>query len=337
MSLITFNAKDAGATGSLPVSALRASIAGAFLAIALLSGRTLAQDFPIKPINMIVPYAPGGSTDVLGRMFANRMSELLKQQVIVENRGGAGGMIGIRAAANAPADGYTLLYTTSIVAINPVLYKKPGYKFEDFVIIGPAGQLPYVLLAHEAVPFRGVGELVAYAKANPGRLNYASLGKGSPTQLFMARFMAAAGFNAVEITYSGAGPANKDLAGGQVQLQFTGATVSNMSMAHSVSIAITDEQRLSIAPNAPTFKESGFPSMLGGTWFALFAPVKTAAPNVARLRVALVSASRDLKDKLAATGTFLFPGKPEEFAAYVKQDTARWEADIKQLGLALDD
>ena len=318
-------------------SRLMTAMMGALLCAALPAGHTIAQDFPAKPITMIVPYAPGGSTDVLGRMFAGRMSELLKQQVIVENRGGAGDMIGIRAVANAPADGYTILYSTSIVAINPVLYKKPGYKFDDFAIIGPGGQFPYVLIAHEGVPFRGVGELVAYAKANPGKLNYASLGKGSPTQLFMARFMAVAGFDAVEITYSGAGPANKDLMGGQVQLQFTGATAANMTLARSVSIGITDEQRLSIAPNVPTFKEAGYPTMLGGTWFALLAPVKTAAPNIARLRVALVSASRDLKDKLAANGTFLFPGKVEEFAAYVKQDTARWETDIKRLGLALDD
>ena len=239
-------------------SRLMTAMMGALLCAALPAGHTIAQDFPAKPITMIVPYAPGG-------------------------------------------------------------------------------QFPYVLIAHEGVPFRGVGELVAYAKANPGKLNYASLGKGSPTQLFMARFMAVAGFDAVEITYSGAGPANKDLMGGQVQLQFTGATAANMTLARSVSIGITDEQRLSIAPNVPTFKEAGYPTMLGGTWFALLAPVKTAAPNIARLRVALVSASRDLKDKLAANGTFLFPGKVEEFAAYVKQDTARWETDIKRLGLALDD
>ncbi len=293
--------------------------------------------FPSKPITLIVPYAPGGSTDVLGRMFAGRMGELLKQPVLVENRGGAGGLIGFRAAAQAPADGHTLLYTTSIIATNHLMYRNPGYRMEDFTVIGPGGHFPYVLIANENVPFRSVGELVAYGKANPDKLNYAALGKGSPTQLFMVRFMAAAGFKATEILYSGAGPANKDTMAGTVQLQFTGATTANLNLTRTIPIAITHDERLPMAPKVATFKEGGYANMLGGTWFAMFAPVKTPAAISSRLTATLSAASVDLKDKLAASGTFLFPGKPEEFAAYIKADTARWEGDIKSLKLELID
>jgi tripartite-type tricarboxylate transporter receptor subunit TctC len=301
------------------------------------AGGVAAQDYPSKPIRMIVPYAPGGSTDILGRHFAKRLSELLKQQVYVENRGGAGALIGIRAVAQAPADGYTILYTTSIIAINPFIYKTPGYKLDDFVTLGSGGQFPYVLLANEKVPARNLKELVAYARANSGKLNYVSLGKGSPTQLFMARFMAAADISAVEINYPGAAPANQALAGGQVQLQFTGATLSNMQLPHIVPIAITAEERLDIAPNVETFKEAGYPTMLGGTWFALFAPARTPPAIVQKLRTALATAAVDLKDRLAATGTYLFRGRPEEFSAYIKRDTELWEADIKRLNLQMED
>jgi tripartite-type tricarboxylate transporter receptor subunit TctC len=316
------------ATAGLVLSAMVLAPAGVALGQAA---------FPSKPITLIVPYAPGGSTDVLGRMFAGRMGELLKQPMLVENRGGAGGLIGFRAAAQAPADGHTLVYTTSIIATNHLMYRNPGYKMDDFTVIGPGGILPYVLIANEGVPFRSVGELVAHAKANPNKLNYAALGKGSPTQLFMVRFMAAAGFQATEVLYNGAGPANKDTMAGNVQLQFTGATQANLTLARTVPLAITHEERLGMAPNVATFREGGYPNMLGGTWFAFFTPVKTPAPAVTRLRSALASASTDLKDKLSGFGIFPYLGKMEDFPAYIKADTARWEVDIKSLKLELID
>jgi len=311
--------------------AIRATLGILGMASLLHTGSAVAQEFPTRPISMIVPYAPGGSTDILGRLFAQRLSEILKQPVIVENRGGAGAMIGIRAVLQAPPNGYTVLYTTSIVAINPLIVENAGYKLDDLVTIGSGGQFPYVLLAHKDVPARNVKELVAYAKANPGKLNYASLGQGSPTQLFMSRFMAAAGIDAVEVTYKGAGPASLALAGGQVQLQFTGATTGNLKTPNAVPIAFTDDNRLDLAPNVETFKEAGYPTMLGGTWFALFAPAKTPTAIVEKLRAAMATASLELKDRLAGMGTYLFPGTPAQFPDYIKRDTALWEEDIKRL------
>jgi tripartite-type tricarboxylate transporter receptor subunit TctC len=306
-------------------------------AATLFSAAAQAQAFPAKPIRLIIPYAPGGSTDVLGRLYGARLQELLGQTVLVENKGGGGTLIGIRAAAQAPADGYSMLYTTSAVAINPVMYRNPGYKLDDFAVVGPGGQFPYVLLAHASVPAKNIRELVAYAKANPGKLNYGSLGKGSPTQLLSLRLLGAAGIEAVEIGYAGSGPANKDLMGGNVQLLFIGATAANLKSGLTHPLAVASDQRLSFAPDVGTFKEAGYPSMVGGTWFGFFAPAKTPGPALQRLAKDVEQASRDLRDKLATMGVDSFPGKTEEFPAYIKSDQALWEKDIKRLGLQLDE
>lgn len=290
-----------------------------------------AQTFPSKPVTLVVPYAVGGATDILARHFGRVLSEVLGQPVIIQNQGGAAGLIGIRSVVNAPPDGYTILYTTSVVAINPLLDAQAGYKFEDLVALGSGGQFPYVLLANEKQPFKTVPELVAYAKAHPGKLNYASLGKGSPTQLFMARLMAAAGIDLVEIQYKGAAPAFQDLAGGQVQLQFTGATAANLRVPHSVPVAFTSADRLSMAPNVGTFKEAGYPGMVGGTWFGFFAPVRTPDVVVQRMRTAIATAFNQLKDVLADQGTFPVPGNPEQFPEYIRNDTSGWAADIRRL------
>ena len=314
-------------------------LAATFLAVvaALDAPAALAQSYPTKAIHMILPYAPGGSTDVLGRLYAAKLGEQMNQTVIVDNKGGGGTLIGIRAAAQAPADGYNIILTTSAIAINPVMYRKPGYRLEDFAVIGPTGQFPYVLLAHASVPAKNITQLVAYAKANPGKLNYGSLGKGSPTQLLSLRLLGAAGIEAVEIGYAGSGPASKDLMGGNVQLLFIGATAANLKPGLTHPLAVAGEQRLSFAPEVGTFKEAGYPTMVGGTWFGLFAPAKTPAPVLQRLSRELEQASRDLRDKLAGMGVDSFPGKTEEFSAYIKQDQALWEKDIKRLGLQLDD
>ena len=303
----------------------------AIAALAGSAGLAVAQEYPSKTITMIVPYPPGGSTDILGRLHAQRLTEMLGKQVIIENRGGAGGLIGIRAVLQAPADGHTLLYTTSIFAVTPLIEPKAGYKLEDFVTLGAGGYFPYVLQASDKVPARNLKELVDYAKANPGKLNYVSLGNGSPTTLFMARFMHEAGIDAVAINYQGAGPGNRDLAAGIVQLNFTGATRANMSLPNTVPLGITDEARLAIAPQVGTFKEAGYPGVVGGTWFGTFANAKIPAIALQRLRAAMAQASIDLKDKLAAGGTFTFNGTPEQFAEYIKKDTALWEVDIKRI------
>ena len=309
----------------------------ATIASLMFIGLASAQDFPTRPVKMILPYAAGGGTDVLARFYTAGLTQRLGQPVIVENRGGGGGLIGIRATLQAPADGYTMLFTTSIVALNPLMYKTAGYKFDDFATVGPAGYYNYLLAVHNSVGAKNVKELVAYAKANPGKLNYASLGQGSPTTILTKRFLHAAGIEAVEIPYPGAGPSIKDLLAGTVQMSFVAAADPYLKMPNVTSVGLADERHIPVAPELNTFIEQGLPTIVGGTWFGVFAPAKTPASIVARTRSALIATGIDIKDKLAATGTWLVPGGAEAFPEFIKRDMALWEADIKRLNIQINE
>jgi tripartite-type tricarboxylate transporter receptor subunit TctC len=307
------------------------------MAVAFNIASAAAQDYPTKPVRMILPYAAGGGTDVLARFYTAGLTQRLGQPVIVENRGGGGGLIGIRATLQSPADGYTMLFTTSIVALNPLMYKTAGYKFDDFVTVGPAGYYNYLLAVHNSVGAKNVKELVAYAKANPGKLNYASLGQGSPTTIITKRFLNAAGIDAVEIPYAGAGPSLKDLIAGTVQMSFFAAADPYLKIQNATSVGMADERRIPVATDLPTFIEQGLPTIVGGTWFGVFAPARTPAPIVAKARAALIATGLDIKDKLAATGTWLVPGGAEGFPEFIKRDMALWEADIKRLNIQINE
>ena len=307
------------------------------LSAALAAGIAGAQTYPSRPVRLIIPYAAGGGTDILARYYQPGLAQRLGQPIVIENRGGGGGLIGIRAALQAQPDGYTMLFSTSIVALNPLMYKAPGYKFDDFVIVGPAGYYNYLLSVHRSVPAKDLKELIAYAKAHPNKLNYASLGAGSPTTILTKRFLHAAGIEVVEIPYGGAGPSVKDLAAGNVQMSFFGATDPYFKVPNAMAMAVADEHRLAVAPDLPTFAELGYPTIVGGTWFGVFAHNASPPAAVTRFRGALQATSLDIKDKLAETGTLLIPGKPEDFPAYVRKDLALWEADIKRLNIQLDE
>ena len=195
-----------------------------------------AQAYPNKPIRVIVPYAPGGSTDILARIFSAKLSAIVAQQAIVENRGGAGTLLGTRMVLREPADGYTLLFTTSAIAVSAATYRAAGYTLKDFKLVGTAGLFNQTLLINKTLPIRTLAELVAYAKANPGKLNFGSLGRGSSSQLLSQRFMSDAQINMLEVPYTGSGPSELALARGDITVLMTGADTVHMQTDHSLPL-----------------------------------------------------------------------------------------------------
>jgi len=301
----------------------------------------MAQDYPSRPVHMIVPYAPGGPTDIRGRVVAAKLHDLTGQSVVVENRAGAGTLIGTRVVLQAPADGYTLLMQSSVMAISQLTYKNPGYRMEDFKLIAPLGSAPFVLGASNSVAAKTVPELVAYAKANPGKLNNASLGAGGLSQLLIERFKAAANISIVDIPYGGSTPALSALQGGTVQL-FMDSLTSSVPAARAGQIhvlGVTSAKRLAQASDIPTFKEQGYPTVVGGTWMAFFVSAKTPDPIVQKLRQVTTRAiaSQDVKDRIQILGFEVWSESPQEFETFMKEDFDLWEKDIKRLNLPLLD
>jgi tripartite-type tricarboxylate transporter receptor subunit TctC len=294
-----------------------------------------AQEFPAKPIRMIVPFAPGGPNDVLGRIVAQKMAEQIGQQVIVDNRSGAGGSTGTALAASAPPDGYTLLFSgTSSLAINPSLYAKLPYDaLRDFAPVSLAGTAPSLLAVHPSVPARTVKELVAIAKASPGKLNYASGGVGGTPHLAGELFKSLGHVDVVHVPYRGAGPALVALASGQVDM-YIGGISSVLTMVRDKRIrpiAVTSAKRTPLMPEMPTFIESGMPGYEVVNWYAVFAPAATPKAVVMKLNAEIVKAlaSPDVKKRFADLGTDAASSAPDALAAYHREDLARWAKVIK--------
>lgn len=322
--------RDAGRP--IPVRRLGAILLAAALLCLGRVPEAAAQEFPTRPIRLIVPYVPGGSTDVLARLYAPQLGERLGQTVVVENRGGGGTLIGIRAAAQAAPDGHTLLFTTSVVALNPLIDPEgAGYRLEDFTPVAPVGDFPYVLLVPAKLPVANLAELVARAKADPRWLNYSSLGRGSPSQLLPRRFLAAAGIQAEEVSYSGSAAGMNDVVAGNVQMIFVGATAANLTPGVTRPLAVAAPRRLAAAPDVPTFAELGYPTMIGGTWFGVFAPAGTPETAVRRLAAAVEAATEALRPRLADMSLDPVPGGAAGFAAFIREDQARWAEDIRRL------
>ncbi|HEX2828634.1 MAG TPA: tripartite tricarboxylate transporter substrate binding protein [Burkholderiales bacterium] len=295
----------------------------------------VAQEFPVKPIRMIVPFAPGGPNDVLGRIVAQKLSEQIGQQVVVDNRSGAGGSTGTALAASAPPDGYTLLFSgTSSLAINPSLYAKLPYDASrDFAPVSLAGTAPSLLAVHPSVPARTVKELVAIAKASPGKLNYASGGVGGTPHLAGELFKSLGHVDVVHVPYRGAGPALVALASGQVDM-YIGGISSVLTMVRDKRIrpiAVTSAKRTPLMPEMPTFIESGMPGYEVVNWYAVFAPAATPKAVVTKLNAETVKAlaSPDVKKRFADLGTDAASSTPDALAAYHREDLARWAKVIK--------
>ena len=294
----------------------------------------VAQDYPTRPIKFVVPYPPGGGTDVVARILVEPLAAELGQPIVIDNRGGAAGNLGTDIVAKSPADGYTILFTLSSHTINPKLYEKLPFDVErDFAPISLAAQIPQILVANPSVPITSVKELIAYAKANPGKLNYASVGIGSPAHIAGELFKLKTGIDMVHVPYKGGGPAVTDTIGGQVQLAFVSlpAALQHVKSGRLRAIAVTSAKRSASAPDVPTIAESGVPDYAVESWYGALAPAKTSPATVARLNAAFLKVLDDpqVKERLFAQGAEAAPSTPAEFDRVIKDELAKWELVIK--------
>ena len=301
-----------------------------------------AQNYPNKPIRMIVPVPPGGGADFVARSYASRLGEALGQQVVVDNRGGAAGIIAMDAAAKAPPDGYTFIQTNiSTISINPYMYSKLPYDAErGFAPISICTLNPLVLVIHPSVAARTVPELVSAAKAKPGTITYASLGSGSIQHLAGFMFGKAAGVNLIHVPYKGAAPATVDLLAGQVNIAFSGigTVIAHVRAGKLRGLATTGAQRVASYADLPTMAESGGPAMQVELWNGFLAPAGTPAAIVKRLsdEINKVAKSSDLPQVLATQGTSPKTNTPVEFAQFIKAEQAKFKKLVQESGIKLD-
>lgn len=301
-----------------------------------------ADVFPHRPIRLIVPVPPGGGADFVARAYAARMTESLGQQVVVDNRGGAAGIIAMEAVAKAAPDGYTLVQTNiSTLSINPFIYAKLPYDaMRDFAPVSITTLNPLVLVVHPAVPVKSVKELIAYAKAKPGELSYASLGSGSVQHLAGHVFSKESGIQTVHVPYKGAAPATVDLLARQVQMAFSGiGTVAGHVKAGRLrALAVTGSKRVDAFPDAPPIVEAGGPDVQMWIWNGILAPAKTPAAVITRLNTAIVQASRspELISGMAAQGTSPTTGTSQDFVKFICEEQARFAKIVKESGARAD-
>ena len=326
----------------------RAFTAGTFSLAALLAGGLVAatpaaaQNYPTKPVTIIVPFPAGGTTDILARIVGQGLTKELGQPVVIDNRAGAGGNIGGALAAKAPADGYTLFMgTVGTNAINASLYKKmPFDHVKDFQPLSRVAMVPNLLVAHPSQPFKTVKELIAYAKANPGKLNFASSGNGTSIHLSGELFKTMAGVDMVHVPYKGSAPAVTDLIGGQVGIMFDNmpSAIQHVRTGKLKPIAVTTAKRSPELPDVPTIAESGVPGYDATSWFGLFTTAGTPAPVVGKIHGALmkVLADPEVKKQIAGQGGEPIAEKPEQFAQFIAAETAKWAKVVKASGASLD-
>jgi len=314
------------------------------LAIVLLCTATLAgaQQFPAKPLHLIVPFPPGGGNDTVARAIAQQIGPDLGQPVVIDNRPGAGGSVGAELAAKAPADGHTLfLAGVGSHAVNPNLHAKLPYDpVKDFAPITLVASAPSVLVVNPAVPARTLAEFTSYARAHPGKLNYASNGNGSAAQLAAALYESMADVRMVHVPYKGIAPALTDLLSGEVQLMFGTivALVPQIQAGKLRALAVTSRKRSSLLTDVPTLAESGLPDYEAGSWYGILAPAGTPREVIDRLHGAIVKALKqpDVAKRLAAEGAEVIGSTPDEFAAHIKAEIARVAAVVRAAGIRIE-
>ncbi len=297
-----------------------------------------AQNFPSKPINIIVPFSAGGTTDILARIVGQALSTELGQSVIIDNRPGAGGNIGGQAAARAAADGYTLFMgTVGTHAINAALYKKmPFDPIKDFAPLSRVANVPNLLVAHPSQPYKSVQELISYAKANPGAVNFGSSGSGSSIHLSGELFKSMAKVDMVHVPYKGSAPAVSDLLGNQIAVMFDNmpSAIQHVRSGKLRPIAVTTAKRSPELPDVPTIAEAGVPGYEATSWFGLWAPAGTPAPVLDKLHSALTKVLQDpaVVKKIADQGGEVVIDTPAEFEAFIQSEAAKWGKVVKESG-----
>jgi tripartite-type tricarboxylate transporter receptor subunit TctC len=299
----------------------------------------MGQDaYPTRPITLIVPFPAGGTTDILARIVGQGLEKELGQAVVIDNRGGAGGNIGGAAAAKAPPDGYTLFMgTVGTHAINASLYKNmPFDPIKDFQPLSRVAMVPNVLVANPSQPFKTVKEMIAYAKANPGKLNFGSSGSGSSIHLSGELFKAMAGIDMVHVPYKGSAPAVTDLLGGQIGIMFDNlpSAIQHVRAGKLRAIAVTTAKRSPQLPDVPTIAEAGVPGYEATSWFGMFATAGTPEPIVSKLHGALlrVLKNADVQKQIAEQGGEPHSESPREFAGFIRQESAKWGKVVKDSG-----
>jgi tripartite-type tricarboxylate transporter receptor subunit TctC len=309
-----------------------------FLALLVASTPAVAQDYPSRPITLIVPYAAGGGNDLMARTAAEKMTKALGQQIVIENRGGAGGSIATRQVAKADPDGYTLgLGGTGTLAIDPTLYANVGYDpRKDFAPIGLIATSGLVICVHPVLPARTIPELIALAKKEPGKLNYASAGAGSGIHLGTEYFATMASIKLTHIPYKGSSPALTDLIGGHVAIYFSSLppAVGLIKDGKVRALAVTSAKRSPILPEVPTVAEVALPGYEAVLHYGIVAPAGTPRPIIEKLSTALRAAvmSDELKARLADDGAEPLPSTPEEYAADIDREETKWSAIVKASG-----
>src|SRR3984893_616785 len=309
------------------------------LALTRAVDRADAQTYPNRTITLVIPFAPGGSTSIVGRVIADKMSQLLGQSIVVDNRPGAGGTVGTKYVAKSDPDGYTLLLGyTGTLAIGPSLYKEVGYDpRKDFAPIGMIGNAPSAVVVHPSFPVKSIPELIAYAKANPGKVNFGSAGVGSVNHITGEYFARAAGIKLVHIPYKGTGPALTDLLGGHIPMALAPipAVHANVSAGLLRALAVTGRSRGGLMPDVPTIAETGLTGFEASLYYGLVAPAGTPAAIIDKLNKELRAAlaSDEVKKQLAQDGTEITPGTPEDYADFSDKDEKKWAELVKASGV----
>jgi tripartite-type tricarboxylate transporter receptor subunit TctC len=316
-------------------------VLGSVLVVASCSGLHAAapDNYPNRPIRLLIPFAPGGPSDIIARVFATKLGEALGQQVVMDNRGGAAGTIATELGARGAPDGYTIVQATAgTLAINPALFEKLAYQpARDFRPVSQLTATPYLLVVHPGVAARSVKDLIALARAKPGQVNFASGGIGTTNHLAAELFKHSAGVEIVHVPYKGTGQALTDLMGGQVQLMFMNLlpAMPQVRSGKLRALGVTSAKRSEAAPDVPTIAEAGVPGYETSGWHGWIVPARTPAPIVQRLHkeVARIAQQPDVRQRFSAEGTEVVGNTPDEFAAVIKVETVRWAKVVKSAGI----